>query len=280
VKGIKIMKNPLKYVGGKFYLKKWIIANFPESKDWLCYVEPFGGAGHVIFEKGRRKEEVEVYNDINQNMINLFKVLQNEVLFNKLIRYLELTPYSREYFYELRDDKYEIPEENENLRKAYKYMVMMKMSFSGNAENCKPSWCYSKKNIKNNLLPLAFSNFPQYLYDLVLRLKEIQIESLDFRKVIEKYDSPETLFYLDPPYWQCESYYQGKFSKQDHYDLSAMLNNIQGKFALSYYYFDELNELYPTNKFRYVEKEGVKCSQRSKEGELKQKSTELLIMNY
>jgi len=159
-------------------------------------------------------------------------------------------------------------------------MVMMKMSFSGNAENCKPSWCYSKKNIKNNLLPLAFSNFPQYLYDLVLRLKEIQIESLDFRKVIEKYDSPETLFYLDPPYWQCESYYQGKFSKQDHYDLSAMLNNIQGKFALSYYYFDELNELYPTNKFRYVEKEGVKCSQRSKEGELKQKSTELLIMNY
>lgn len=113
------------------------------------------------------------------------------------------------------------------------------------------------------------------------KLKKIErCENLSFEEVIEKYDSPTTYFYCDPPYWNTESYYSlHGFGKQQHDELRDKLENIRGKFSLSYYDFKELREWYPEDKYKWVRKEFVKPA-GAKGGVEQSKGEEVLIMNY
>lgn len=116
------------------------------------------------------------------------------------------------------------------------------------------------------------------------RLKRVQIECLDFEKLINKYDGKKTIFYLDPPYVGVEHYYKNNgvnFTYDDHTRLARLLKKIKGKFILSYYEDPLIRELY--SKYRIIEKEAVKHScgvTRFSKGNEKPKSKELLIMNY
>lgn len=269
------MKSPLQYMGGKFHIANWIISHFPDHK---VYVEPFGGAGHVLCQKNPSDFDLEVYNDINGDMVNIFKVLQDEEKAKILLKYLYLTPYSRQYFYDVREEKYKIPVEDEDMQRAYKTLVMMKQSFSGNFMNRKPSWGFNINNIHKNKKAKAFISLPDSLIKLIDRIKEVQIENLDFRDCIRKYDSKDTLFYCDPPYFEKEHYYEGNFGYEDHKELADILNNIQGKAILSYYDFPESMEWY--KGWRIVKKLTLAYSEKVKEGQKKQQREELLLMNY
>lgn len=116
------------------------------------------------------------------------------------------------------------------------------------------------------------------------RLKRVQIECLDFEKVIEKYDSKNTLFYLDPPYVDCEYYYKTvgvDFTAKDHERLSSILRQIKGKFILSYYEHELVNKLY--KKYNILVKECTKHSRgttKASGDKPRPKSVELLIRNY
>jgi len=262
----------LNYMGGKYHLAKWIISNFPEHS---IYVEPFGGVAHVLVQKYPSK--LEVYNDINIDVVNLFRVLQNKTKREELIGLLQFTPYSRKWLDDIRDGEYKIPTEDEEVRKAYRFLILTRLSFASNIYKHKPTWGY---NLKKDKMIMSFVNFTdKYIYEIIERFKMVQIDMLDFRKVIEKYDSSDTLFYCDPPYWGCEYYYKGEFSKQDHIDLARMLNNIKGKACVSYYDFPELKELYPLSKWR-IEKRGTFKHSEKVIGNKRQKSEELLLMNY
>ena len=118
-------------------------------------------------------------------------------------------------------------------------------------------------------------------YKFIPKLKKIErCENLSFEEVIEKYDSPTTYFYCDPPYWNTESYYSlHGFGKQQHDELRDKLENIRGKFSLSYYDFKELREWYPEDKYKWVRKEFVKPA-GAKGGVEQSKGEEVLIMNY
>ena len=95
-----------------------------------------------------------------------------------------------------------------------------------------------------------------------------------------KYDGASTFFYLDPPYWKTENYYSNHdFDSSDHEVMSVLLNEIRGKFALSYYYFDDLEIMYPRKEYRWTSKEFAKTAGASK-GKKQNKGEELLIMNY
>jgi len=267
------IKCHVSYVGGKYHLAKWIISNFPEHD---VYVEPFGGSAHVLVQKYPSK--LEVYNDINIDIVNLFRVLQNKTKRKELIELLQFTPYSRKWFCDLRDGKYEAPTKDEEVKKAYRFIALSKQAFNGKVNNTTPSW---SSNLDKAILTSSFINFTnKYIYELIDRFKQVQIESLDFKKLIKRYDSPETLFYCDPPYWDYEDYYKERFSKQDHVDLAKMLNNIEGKACVSYSPFEKLSELYPTAKWRRVERERAVSLQKKKKGEKREKAIELLIMNY
>jgi DNA adenine methylase len=119
------------------------------------------------------------------------------------------------------------------------------------------------------------------------------VESLSYEDVIPKYDSSDSFFYIDPPYWNTEHYYtKGEFNEQDHLKLSQILNDIDGKFALSYYYFEELEEWYPRDQFRWEFKDFMssmsaganlaraQVGHGNKVDVANHTSTELLIMNY
>jgi DNA adenine methylase len=107
------------------------------------------------------------------------------------------------------------------------------------------------------------------------------VENLDFGKVVEKYDSPTTYFYMDPPYWKTENYYsKHDFDVDDHKRLSNVLKSIKGKFGLSYYEFPQLNEWYPSNEnFKWESKSFKKAAGSKKDG-TQNEGIELLIMNY
>ena len=113
------------------------------------------------------------------------------------------------------------------------------------------------------------------------KLKLIDIcENMDYSELIEKYDSPTTYFYCDPPYWETENYYSlHDFDREDHENLVNILKNIKGKFSLSYYDFDLLGEWLPEDEYIWIRKEFVKAASARKDGK-QNKGEELLIMNY
>jgi site-specific DNA-adenine methylase len=111
-------------------------------------------------------------------------------------------------------------------------------------------------------------------------IKITNVENLDFQQVIEKYDSPSTYTYLDPPYWKTENYYSNHdFDRQDHERLAKALNNIKGKFSLSYYDFEILHEWFPEDVFRWEKKEFAKAA-AAKKGIKQNMGEEILILNY
>ena len=112
------------------------------------------------------------------------------------------------------------------------------------------------------------------------KLKKIDTcENLSFEKVIERYDSKKTYFYVDPPYWSTELYYSlHRFGKEQHEELQKCLHNMDGMFSLSYYDFSELSGMYPKDKFTWETKEFVKPA-GAKEGMEQSTGEEVLIMN-
>jgi DNA adenine methylase len=107
------------------------------------------------------------------------------------------------------------------------------------------------------------------------------VENMDFQDVIEKYDSPKTYFYVDPPYYIVGegSYYSNHdFGRQDHERLANCLRDIQGKFSLSYYDFELLHDWFPETQYRWEKKEFAKAA-AAKKGKKQNMSEELLITN-
>lgn len=111
-------------------------------------------------------------------------------------------------------------------------------------------------------------------------LKITDVENMDFSDVIQKYDSPSTYIYLDPPYWKTENYYSNHdFDRQDHERLANVLHGVQGKFSLSYYDFELLHEWFPEDQYTWLRKK-LQRPLSAKKGEKQNLGEEILIMNY
>lgn len=190
------------------------------------YVEPFGGGASLLFAKP--PSPVEVYNDLDGELVNFFRVLRDEEKFQQFYRLVSLTPYSREeYYFCLKTRK----ECEDDVERAYRWFVVARMSFSGHYGH---GWGFGlKKNCAQSWLS-CLNRLPE-IHERVMR---VQIEHLDFRRVFELYDTPETLFYCDPPYvWETRRSggYRCEMTNDDHHDLVRILLNAQGKVMLSGY---------------------------------------------
>ena len=193
--------------------------------------------------------------DLKAQNEKLFYKFQKEIFNNKDI--------DLEYFIALEPDS--------------KYSYIMTQVFSGlNAEKAKFIDLKGKYKSK-------FDSFRDKLVKpkFIEKLHKItKCENLSYEQVIEKYDSPKTYFYVDPPYWKTENYYSlHDFDVEDHKNLCTQLSNIKGRFSLSYYEFDLLSEWLPKDKFVWESREFVKAASASK-GRKQNKGTEILVMNY
>lgn len=263
----KYLNSALRYVGGKSRLYKDIVDIIPEHK---CYVEPFGGALWVLFNKN--KSNIECVNDISSELMNFWKVIkENFEGFKEKCEYL--IP-SRELFNDYL--KQDIKKLND-LDRAVRYFYINRTCFGGNMVD---SPNFGSSNVRRSNLCIATDNLDDFIQPIHNRLKDVYIENMDFRKIIKKFDSKtkegsDTLFYLDPPYVNMRGY-ETKFTEQDHIDLFKLLHNMNSKFILSINNDKLILELY--KDYNMIHK-NIKCKIAQKaEDVIDQK--ELIITNF
>ncbi len=256
------------YLGGKFYMAKEIIKRIPSH---MTYVEVFGGAGWILFLKSFSK--IEVYNDINFDLTNLFlQIRDNFKRFNEKAYW---TLNSREFY---NFSKNYIFEKNKLMR-ALQYAIQFTMCFS-----CINYIGYGYR--VNSIRAPNWFVFYKRLFKIKERLKNVIIENLDFEKCISKYDNKNTFFYCDPPYFEetrkIKNYYVFEFSEKDHIRLAKILNNIEGKVLISYFMSPKLKNLYPADKWIYEKFDKAKHINITRKNDKKRKGrqTEFLIRNY
>ena len=279
----------LSYIGGKSRIApKLIIPNIPT--DIENFVEVFGGMFWTFFSMDLSKYpnlKKVVYNDFNPLNYNLFQCIKNPTLLLEAINSIPCQQFGEEitptiYKEQFNDFQSELFESGFTINYpdyvvASKYVYILTSVFSGSKPETS-SFIDLKGKYKSKYLTFRDKLLKPEWVEHFLRITDV--ENMDFADVITKYDSPTTYIYLDPPYYKTENYYSNHdFTRDDHERLAKTLQNIQGKFSLSYYDFPELHEWFPENTFRWERKEFVKAAS-AKKGVKQNMGEELLILNY
>jgi DNA adenine methylase len=239
-----INRPAFRYHGSKWRLAPWIIEHFPAHE---CYVEPFGGSAAVLLRKSR--SWLEVYNDKSEEVVNFFRVLREQS--SDLVKALELTPYAkREWELSLQDD-----DDPDPVERARRFYIRSYMSLAGPTAQWRTGWrrqkVISKVDNKKKMTPapLTFMNL-EHLYAVADRLRGVQIECDDALEVIARFDSADTLFYIDPPYpsstrsrWKAHAY-DHELTDAEHEHLATILHQVDGMVVVSGYKCDLYEELY------------------------------------
>lgn len=261
-----LLKSCINRVGGKAYLSQWLCSFLPEH---TLYCEPFAGGAKLLFSK--KPSKIEILNDIDNNLVNLYRVIQNNEKRHKLVDILNETPYSRSIF---QSWKYGDKTALDDIEKVARYFFLCKASFAGDVE--RGGFAVPSKATGRNPA-MTYQKSIDALEHIAKRLKGVTIECLDYQECIRRYDSPESLFYIDCPYYGHEDYYGDSFTEKDHYELSSILHSIKAKVMLSHYECDTYNRLYSDwCKYTY---QSFKGSHKST-GEEKPKTIEVLYCNF
>ena len=231
----KGLKSPIAWYGGKAYYAEWLIERFPDHR---VYVEPFGGAANVLLRKPQ--SEVEVYNDVDDRVVNLFRVVRDPEQFERLRMLLDLTPYARGEFAGL----LELPPSDDPVEKARRFFAICRqarggMGMSKLSKNC---WAYSRRTRRDMAEPVSkYLSAIDGLEDVAARLRTVMIESRPAIELIPRYDGEDSFFYLDPPYMPETRHgnkaatYAHEMTVDDHAALLDALLQIKGKAMLSGY---------------------------------------------
>ncbi|UJS17860.1 MAG: DNA adenine methylase [Candidatus Jettenia sp.] len=337
------LKSPINRMGGKYFLKDWLIQHIPQH---TLYCEVFGGAGHVLFSKSPSR--VEVLNDVDGHLINFFCVLQHPEKRGKLVEVLQHMPYSRQLWQEMRDrirgrdvatvnisvkkgrgkgQKYqkivsmlrESPELSDrqiarelgvsnktvsvirktnytanytansavdsavdfkttqlnDIERAAEWYYLNRTCFGGDMQ----SGGFALPSVTGRNPAQSFRNSIDTFHDVARRMQGVTIECLDYRECIQRYDSPDTLFFIDPPYLNAEGYYGEKnFSLDDHQALAKMLSMVKGVVMVTHYQNGLYDELY--KGWHKYEFQSFKGSSKADAGQEKPRTIEVLYTNF
>lgn len=229
----------LRYHGGKWQLAPWIISYFPEHK---IYVEPFGGAASVLLRKPRSYSEV--YNDLDGEVVNLFRVLRNPSQARELVRLVKLTPFAREEF------ELSYITAGDPIEQARRTLVRSWQGFHGRAIAGSNTGFRTGIRLTGGTASHNWCDLPQSFIQVMERFRGVVIENQPAVNVIAAYDSDATLFYVDPPYVHDtrgkSARYAHEMNDDDHRELAAVLHTVRGMAIISGYACDLYDkELYP-----------------------------------
>jgi DNA adenine methylase len=243
---IEVERPLVRYHGGKWMLAPWITSFFPEHR---IFTETFGGGGSVLLRK--RRSYAEIYNDLDGEMVNLFRVVRDRG--EELVRAVSLTPFSR--------DEYAVAEQpcHDPLERARRTVIRSHMGFAGGITkktgfraNCK----------RHGTIPaMDWRNYPEAIVNVIERLRGVVIDNRDALDVMAIHDSPETLHYVDPPYLfdtrgDTRADYRFEMDEAGHRRLAEVIRSMKGRVILSGYastlydlelFADWHREVRPTN---------------------------------
>lgn len=226
------MKAIFRYPGSKWSLAEWIIDHFPEGYEKKVYLEPFLGSGAVFFNK--KPGAVETINDLDSDVVNLFQVLREHP--QKLRRALALTPYSREE-YDL-----SFQPTNEPIEKARRFIVRTTQAIGAKISS-KSGW-RNHGCLRIGSTPYKWHGLTNTIDQAAARLRGtatnfVQIEHMDALKLIERYNNPDVLMYIDPPYLRSTRksgrLYRNEMDSAQHRELLDLIKESRAKIIISGY---------------------------------------------
>jgi len=244
-----VTRPPMRYFGGKWVIAPWIIGNLPEHR---VYVEPYGGGASVLLRK--RRCYSEVYNDLDGEVVNVFRVLQNPETAAQLRELLHLTPFARDEFrLSFNDD-----ETVSDVERARRTIMLSLMGFGADAMLRLSTGFRAVSNRSGTTPAHDWANYPDCIPAFVERLRGVVIENRDALEIIAQHDSPSTLFYVDPPYvhdtrsrktnrksGRLKAHgYRHEMTDDEHRALAATLHQVSGRVAISGYHSPLYDELY------------------------------------
>jgi len=249
------MKPIIPWMGGKRKLVDHILPLFPEHS---CYVEPFAGGAAMFYAK--EPVESEVLNDINGELINLYRVVKHHIhpLFDDLKWMLS----SRQQFDWLHQAD---PSALTDIQRASRFIYLQKASFGAMGNNYGTA---TTARPKFNIYTLE-----RDLQDAHFRLSQANLENLPWQDLIKRYDRPHTLFYLDPPYWDTHGYGM-EFGWDNYQQMSDLAQSIQGTMIISHNHHEQIRELFSWAHFKEVKYTYTVGGQKNKK-----EDTELIISN-
>ena len=271
------------YMGGKKVHSKWISPWIPSN--FKTYVEVFGGAMWIYWMSDKVPVETNVYNDFNRHLSNIFLSASSQpARFKDALESLRNDLHNDERFEEYKNEVFDVFDTDftmPNVELAAKYIFCQTQTFAGNTNLTRDSKIYKHPDVDIRGRPYTqkYNSFIHKLKDsdYLKKLGRLAVENMDCRELIKKYDSKDTFFYIDPPYYNMESYYTSHaFGHDDHIELVELLKTTKGKWALSYYFFDDLPRLLPRNKYEWHHERTYSVNARTTEAV----RIELLIMNY
>lgn len=221
----------MRYHGAKFRLAEWVISFFPEHE---CYVEPFGGAAGVLMQKPR--SYAEVYNDLDGDIVNVFRVLQNKKMSKQLIKACVLTPFSRDEFVDC------FKPSDDPIERARRTLFRAEAGFGTGSTTGHRTGFRNDSKRKYSLASHIWSKYPERIANFGNRLQAVIIENRPAVDIINQTDSVDTLFYLDPPYVldtrkinNSGRVYRHEMDNDQHVELLELILGVDGYVVLSGY---------------------------------------------
>ncbi|WP_414041475.1 DNA adenine methylase [Acidithiobacillus sp. M4-SHS-6] len=230
-------------MGGKGWLAQKLADRLPRK---ACYVEPFAGAAAMLL--ALPPSPVEVLNDRNRDLVNFYRVMQDKCLRVDLLERLQWTPYARaEYARALQILQSTVINETNETERAWAFFVVSNAAFSGGGQSglTEKRFATSTQRSQGRRMNYHIEGLPT----LAQRLKDVVIENRDAIDLLDQYDSPDTLFFLDPPYYpetrnirherSRGTYDGGEMDAVQHLELLAMCRRLKGFVALCGYAHDD-----------------------------------------
>lgn len=236
-------KTPISYYGGKQQLAPKIIKWIPEH---TMYIEPFCGGAAVFFEK--EKEKFEVINDTNSELINLYRIMQTQ--FNELQTEIKASLHSRQLYFDA-IDIYNNPTKHSDVKRAWATWYGLRNAFNNEIGR---GFKTNKSANMNQSHAVLFENAKSKFDERIMkRLEGVTIECKDALEIIKEYDNENHFFYIDPPYiGTVMGHYKG-YNETDFEELLKVLSEIKGKFLLSSFQSNTLEDYTITcNWFTHV----------------------------
>jgi DNA adenine methylase len=207
----------------------------PLIPEHISYVEVFGGAGSLLLNKPPSR--IEVFNDLDGDLVNLFEVIRDDA--DAFLKRTDFLLYSRELYHRWIHDLDDDAQSEDRVERAVRFWYVIRSAFGAQPGK---GWAFAREHPRNSarVVQNSLANI-RVIHD---RLRNVEIDHLDFRQCIRNRDASSTFLFLDPPYLDVKGYRAGNFALEDHRELASILHDAKGKWLMTVGDHPKIRKLY------------------------------------